>query len=113
MSEFGLDERTLGLMRSVFQRHSNISEVRVFGSRAKGNFRAESDIDLAIYGDVDRVLASLVATELDDLPLPYRFDVQAYPSITHAPLREHIDRVGRPCFVRTLGQELPVSGRPS
>jgi hypothetical protein len=57
-------------------------------------------VDLAIFGDVDAMLASLVAGELDELPLPYQFDVQAYPCIQHAPLREHIDRVGKPCFVR-------------
>jgi predicted nucleotidyltransferase len=99
MSEFGLDDRTLRLMRDVFEKHPGIREVRVFGSRAKGNYRRESDVDLAIFGDVDSVLASLVASELDDLPLPYRFDVQAYPCIKHAPLREHIDRVGMPFFV--------------
>ena len=100
MSKFGLDDRTMRLMRGVFEKHPRIREVRVFGSRAKGNFRNESDIDLAICGDVDGVLASLIASELDELPLPYEFDVQAYSCVKHAPLREHIDRVGIPCFVR-------------
>ncbi|MEY4582951.1 MAG: hypothetical protein RL701_7654 [Pseudomonadota bacterium] len=100
MSDFGLDERTLRLIRGVLEKQPRIGEVRVFGSRAKGNFRNESDIDLALFGDVDAVLASLVASELDDLPLPYQFDVQAYPCIKHAPLREHIDRVGVPFFTR-------------
>jgi predicted nucleotidyltransferase len=100
MNEFGLGDRASRLIESVFERHPNIAEVRVFGSRAKGDFRRESDVDFAIFGDVDSVLASLVASELDDLPLPYQFDVQAYPCIKHAPLREHIDRVGKPFFVR-------------
>jgi len=100
MSDFGLDERTLSLMQAVFEKHPNIREVRVFGSRAKGNSRRESDVDLAILGEVDAVFASLLASELDDLPLPYQFDVQAYACIKHAPLREHIDRVGRTLFAR-------------
>jgi len=102
VSDFGLDERTQRLMRGLFERHPGIAEVRVFGSRAKGNYRPESDVDLAIFGEVDSVLASLVASELDELPLPYRFDVQAYSCIEHVPLREHIDRVGIPLFVREL-----------
>jgi predicted nucleotidyltransferase len=102
MSEFGLDDRALLLIRRVLERHVNIREARVFGSRAKGNYRPESDIDIAIFGDVDSVVASRVASELDDLPLPYRFDVQAYGCIKHAPLRDHIDRVGVPLFVRAL-----------
>lgn len=100
MSEFGLDERALRLIREVIERHPRIREARVFGSRAKGNYRPESDVDIAIFGEVDSVLASLVAGELDELPLPYRFDVQAYNAIQHSPLREHIDRVGSTLFAR-------------
>jgi len=100
MSEFGLDDRTLQLIRGVLERHEGIREARIFGSRAKGNYRRESDIDLAVFGDVDRVVASLVASELDALPLRFRFDVQAYGCIEHAALREHIDRVARPIFTR-------------
>jgi hypothetical protein len=100
MSDFGLDDRTLRFMRAIFGKHPTIGEVRVFGSRAKGNYRRESEGYLALFGEVDSVLASLVAGELDELPLPYRFDVQAYPCIKHVPLREHIDRVGIPLFVR-------------
>jgi predicted nucleotidyltransferase len=101
MPEFGLDDRALALIRGVVTRHPRIVEVRVFGSRAKGNYRPESDIDLALFGDVDGALAGSIAAELDDLPLPYRFDVQAYPAIRHQPLREHIDRVGRVLFSTT------------
>jgi predicted nucleotidyltransferase len=101
MSEFGLDDRALQMIRGVFERHPKIREARVFGSRAKGNYRRESDVDIVIYGDADSVLASLLASELDDLPLPYRFDVQAYGCIKHAPLRDHIDRVGTPIFVQS------------
>lgn len=100
-AEFGLDERASELLRSVFAKHPEIDEVRIFGSRAKGTFRQESDVDLALYGNVDEQLASRVASELDDLPLPYQFDVQAYPCIRHPPLKDHIDRVGRRFFVRT------------
>jgi predicted nucleotidyltransferase len=86
MSEFGLDDRASRLMRNVFEKHPNIAEVRVFGSRAKGNFRRESDVDFAIFGEVDSVLASLVASELDDLPLPYQLG--ADPNFRHR-IRAH------------------------
>jgi predicted nucleotidyltransferase len=98
---FGLDERARQLLEGVLQRHRQIAEARVFGSRAMGTHRAESDIDLALYGDVDEALAARVAGELDELPLPYQFDVRAYPSLRLAELREHIDRVGRVIFRST------------
>jgi hypothetical protein len=50
--------------------------------------------------EVDDALATRIAGELDELPLPYAFDVCAYPQVRHSSLREHIDRVGRPFFVR-------------
>lgn len=97
---FGLDARAHRLLEAVLRRHPRIAEARVFGSRAMGTHRAESDIDLALYGEVDDLLAARVAGELDELPLPYQFDVRAYPPLRYAPLRQHIDRVGQPIFIR-------------
>ena len=105
---FGLDPRTRALLEGVFERHPDIREVRVFGSRALGTHRAESDIDLALYGEVDDSLAARVAGELEELPLPYQFDIRAYSAVRHPGLREHIDRVGRPLFVR---HDTPPGGR--
>jgi predicted nucleotidyltransferase len=96
------------LVLSVLARHPEVSEARVFGSRALKRHRPESDVDLALYGEVDEVLAQRIAGELDELPLPYAFDVCAYSQIRQRPLREHIDRVGRRLFVRG---ETGASGR--
>jgi predicted nucleotidyltransferase len=96
----GLDTRASALVRAVLARHPEVGEARVFGSRALARHRPESDVDLALYGDVDDVLAQRIAGELDELPLPYTFDVCAYSQIRHSPLRAHIDRVGRRLFVR-------------
>ena len=99
-SPFGLDSRTRALLDRVLERYPAVLEARIFGSRAMGTHRAESDIDLALYGEVDAALAARVAGELDELPLPYQFDVRAYSEVQHEGLREHIDRVGRCIFVR-------------
>lgn len=98
--EFGLDARARALLDGVFQRYPAVREVRAFGSRALGTHRAESDIDIALYGDIDDALAARIAGELDELPLPYQVDVRAYRAVQHAGLRGHIDRVGRTLFVR-------------
>ena len=81
------------IIRSVFWRHPEITEVRLFGSRAKGTHRPESDVDLAVWGQVDDLRAEAIAAELDELPLPYRYDVKPFGSIKVGALRDHIERV--------------------
>jgi predicted nucleotidyltransferase len=84
----------LSLITSVLQRHSEITAVSLFGSRAKGTHATNSDVDLAVWGNIDALKAEEIAAELDDLPLPYRFDVKPFSLIKLATLREHIERVG-------------------
>ena len=84
----------LALLRGVFRRHSEIKTVKLFGSRAKGTHADGSDIDLAVWGDVDALRAESIAAELDELPLPYQYDVKPFHLIKLRPLREHIERVG-------------------
>jgi uncharacterized protein len=84
----------LVLLRRVFGRHPEIKTVKLFGSRAKGTQVPSSDIDLALWGEVDALRAEAIAAELDELPLPYRYDVKAFHLIKLRPLREHIQRVG-------------------
>jgi uncharacterized protein len=93
-----LQPTELESLRSVFRRHPEISEVRLFGSRAKGNARPASDVDLAIWGQVDDRSVEAIAAELDELPLPYHYDVKSFASIKLQALREHIERVGITIF---------------
>jgi uncharacterized protein len=90
----GLMPRELALIRGVLARHPEITGVILFGSRAKGNAGPASDIDLALEGIEDPLQAETIAGELDELPIPYRFDVKALAAIRHRLLREHIARVG-------------------
>jgi predicted nucleotidyltransferase len=78
----------------VFHRHPEIKTVKLFGSRAKGTNAPSSDIDLALWGDVDALRAESIAAELDELPTAYKYDVKPFHLIKLRPLREHIERVG-------------------
>jgi len=82
------------LINAVFRRHPEVRVVKLFGSRAKGNHHPASDVDLAIWGEVDGLHAEKIAAELDALPLPYRYDVKPFAEIKLPSLREHIERVG-------------------
>jgi len=85
-----------GLIQSVLQRHPEVIAAKLFGSRAKGSHSPQSDVDLALWGEIDGIGAEAIATELDELPLPYHFDVKPFALIKLRSLREHIERVGIP-----------------
>ncbi|MBJ6726864.1 nucleotidyltransferase domain-containing protein [Geomesophilobacter sediminis] len=89
-----LDPHALQLVRGVLARHAEVTGAIVFGSRAKGTARDASDVDLALEGIDDQLTAEAIASELDELPLPYLFDVKALSAIRHRALLEHIERVG-------------------
>lgn len=95
----GLRAEALELIRQAFRRHPEVREVRIFGSRAMGRFGNRSDVDLALWGDLDQALIARIMGELDELPLPYTFDVKAYESINHEPLRHHVEECGKVLYL--------------
>ncbi len=84
-----------GLVFGILRRHPEVERAVLFGSRAKGSARPNSDFDLALWGRIDHRLLARLNAELDELPLPYTFDLVVYGDIRQAELRAHIDRVGR------------------
>jgi predicted nucleotidyltransferase len=82
--------------------HPEVEVAILYGSRALGRHRPGSDIDLTLEGPAleGRVLA-LIDTELDDLLLPWRFDLSIRHQLRSAPLIDHIARVGVPVYRRT------------
>ena len=90
----GLNERTVAAIGTCLQDFPQIHWVKLYGSRAMGNHWAGSDIDLAFSCDSD--CSAALHAALDLLPTPYLFDVTHWESLRHAPLREHIERVGVP-----------------
>ena len=84
----------LELVRSVFRLHPEVQTATLFGSRAKGTHSPRSDVDLAVTGAVSALRAETIASELEELPLPYRFDVHALDQIRFKPVLEHIQLAG-------------------
>lgn len=98
-NEFGLSAKTVESLRSVFAKYTEIREVILYGSRAKGNYRAGSDIDLTLKGEgLALSLLLKIENELDDLLLPYKIDLSLYDKIDSEGVKEHIDRAGKTFF---------------
>lgn len=93
---FGLSDDVTSEIQDVFRRHSNIDKVLIFGSRAKGNYREGSDIDLAVIGSGVSFSQLLdINNDIDDLGLLYNVDLLDYKKQIGTPIGEHIDRVGK------------------
>jgi len=87
---FGLNNKEIQSIKSVLK-NNNIEKSIIFGSRAKGNYKKGSDIDIAIIGN-ERKLAYQLNEEGN---LPYFFDVINLKKITNKGLLAHINRVGK------------------
>ena len=101
--KFGLDQTTINKINSVFIKYPEIEEVIIYGSRAKGNFREGSDIDITIKGIrvTDRTRSN-VWLDIDDLNTPYLFDISVFETLNSASLVEHINRVGQVFYKKEI-----------
>jgi predicted nucleotidyltransferase len=94
MPELGLKKDEVDAIAEILKTHSSILRADIFGSRAKGDHKLHSDVDIAVYGNIDAYGVEAIVCDLDELPFVYKFDVISYESIKSLELREHIDRVG-------------------
>ena len=96
---YGLSELQYDQIVKVFASNKEVDKVILYGSRAKGTQKPYSDIDITILGDnLNFSLLQKIEIELDDLLLPYKFDVSLYDSIDNIHLVEHIKRVGKTIY---------------
>ncbi|MGK0183152.1 MAG: putative nucleotidyltransferase [Halioglobus sp.] len=92
---FGLKNKDIAQIHDVFYQYPQIQEVLIYGSRAKGNYKPGSDIDLSLIGkSIDLALLSNLSDQLDDLFLPYTFDISILRDISNLDFLDHIKRVG-------------------
>jgi uncharacterized protein len=97
----GLKRETIAKIIEVFERHDEIEEVVVYGSRAKGNFKPGSDIDLTLIGNgLNLAVLNKISLELDDLLLPFTFDLSLFQHIKQPGLIDHIQRVGKVFYTK-------------
>ena len=96
---FGLKTATIQAIQDVFKKHPEVEKAILNGSRAKGNYRPGSDIDLTLLGkQLNLTTLQKIENELDELLLPYKMDVSIHKQIQNKELLEHIEQVGKVFF---------------
>lgn len=97
----GLSPAVIDAIRTVLGACPAVERAMLYGSRAKGNYRRGSDIDLALEGSqLDDIQLAILENQLDDLLLPYRIDLSRLAAIQNDALLEHIRRVGQVFYER-------------
>lgn len=104
--KYGLKDSEIVAIQNVFKLCSKLEKAILYGSRAKGNYRPGSDIDISLKGN-ELDYKDLVAIEnlLDDLLLPYTIDLSVYHLIDSPDLVEYINRVGIEFYSKNQGEE--------
>ncbi len=96
---FGLPAYAITGLHDIFKKHPAIERVTLYGSRAKGNFRNNSDIDLIITApDMAWGEFNQLGIEIDDLLLPWKVDLALLHYVDNRDLLDHVSRVGVPVF---------------
>ncbi|HEY8904589.1 MAG TPA: nucleotidyltransferase domain-containing protein [Rhodoferax sp.] len=99
--KYGLPERTVNQICAALAQYPQVERAVLYGSRAKGDFKPGSDIDLTLHGpDLTQKLCATIAEALDDLLLPYTIDLSVFAELKHPELEAHIQRVGVVFFER-------------
>ena len=101
---YGLPPKTIKDIKDIFNRVERIQKVILYGSRAKGNYRNGSDIDITLIGKNLTLKNSVypLMDLLEELYLPYSFDISIYNHIKNDNLIEHINRVGKVFYTRDI-----------
>ena len=99
---YGLpSEHWKAIYRIFYAQGARLRWVKIFGSRARGEARAASDVDLAFAGEPE-VRGSL-CDAFERSGLPYTFDLVDYERQSNERLRQAIDAEGR--LLLELGED--------
>lgn len=97
--KYGLPANAIDSIVSAIHSNKNIKKLVLFGSRAKGNFKKGSDIDLALFStNLSHDELMKIKTNVNELLLPYTIDILDFNKIKNLELKEHIIRVGVTLF---------------
>lgn len=91
--KFGLSDKKIDLIRSVFQNKPEVDRVFIYGSRAKGTHKKNSDIDLVVrFKKRKKKSLNQIRYELEDLPLIYKIDVTDEDEISEGDFKKEFEK---------------------
>ncbi len=99
---FGLKSRDIEKIQNILAHYPEIEKVIIYGSRAKGNYKVGSDIDLTVIGNLEFRILMKLENDLEELLLPYKMDISVFHKINNPDLIEHIKKFGKVFYQKTI-----------
>ena len=91
--KYGLSKEVYEKIKKVIE-NNNQYKIVLFGSRARGDYKETSDIDLAVLNEISREEQYKIMNEIDLLEIIYKIDIVFVDSNTKLELVESIKRDG-------------------
>lgn len=91
--KYGLSDETYKKIKLIVDKYSNY-QFKIFGSRARGDFKNNSDIDMAIEGNISESDKFHIQNDFDLLDIPYTFDIVFIQDIVKEEFLKSIKREG-------------------
>lgn len=93
--QFGLTDKQLEILKDIFSNYAEVSEVIIYGSRAKGTYNDRSDIDLVIKNNVSRSTINKILMDFEESNIPFLIDLKNYNTIKNTNLLQEIENYGQ------------------
>ena len=107
--KYGLQDTTIEKISALLEYYPEVEQATLYGSRATGNYKNGSDIDLTLYGQaLTFSTLNKIIDDLDSLFLPYTIDISIFANITDPDIIDHIQRVGV-TFYKRQSEQVKVS----
>ena len=106
--KIGLEEKVVKDIVSILEKYSEVESACIFGSRARGDYRKGSDIDIALFGEnLTFQINTKIYFEFDDLYLPYKIDLINFNSLRNEEkFKENILKEGVEIYAKQSTRKL-------
>ena len=91
--KFGLSDEIYIKIKNIANKYNKYNFL-IFGSRARGDFKYNSDIDIEIRGEITKIDEFNILNEFDLLELPYTINVVFFNKIEKQELINSIQTEG-------------------
>ncbi|ENK1244263.1 nucleotidyltransferase domain-containing protein [Clostridium botulinum] len=100
-NKMGISLQLFEEIRNSILKNPKINKAVIFGSRARGDYKKTSDIDICIYGkDIQNMDINLLEDSLNEINTPLDFDIVYFDKISKEALKINIEKDGILIYVK-------------